>query len=472
MQDFEHTASTGWKEAFTGRTGLYTLVLDGGTAIHAVSLFLVSAALPSVVADIGGIALYSWTSLLFVVSSIVGASSAGLLKQRAGSRNAYCLAALVMLSGTLTCALSPNMAVFLTGRFFQGLGGGAIGALAYALLRTLFPPRLWPHQMALLSAVWGAAALVGPAFGGGFADLWSWRGAFLTEVAATLLFLALASRLLPSGDGEPGTGRLPWRRLLLLSLAILVCGLSANMPSLPTAIACVAAAILLLALTLRRDGQSAGSRLFPTGALSPMSAVGSGNCIVLLMSMATAINNLYTPLMVETLYGVPAVVGGYITALQALGWTVVALLITRASPRGVRLLLAIGPPVTALSSLSIAGLLVSGPLWLLAVAIAGNGIGMGLFFSHLTNITLAAARPGEESVTGSAIKVMQFLGAAFGAAISGLIANAAGLGEGISVASASHVGPLLFGGFALAPALAALLAWIKISRPAEVAPQE
>ena len=88
MQDFEHTAGAGWKEAFTGRIGLYTLMLNGGTATHAVSLFLVSAALPSVVADIGGIALYSWTSLLFVVSSIVGASSAGLLKQRAGSRNA------------------------------------------------------------------------------------------------------------------------------------------------------------------------------------------------------------------------------------------------------------------------------------------------------------------------------------------------------------------------------------------------
>jgi hypothetical protein len=31
---------------------------------------------------------------------------------------------------------------------------------------------------------------------------------------------------------------------------------------------------------------------------------------------------------------------------------------------------------------------------------------------------------------------------------------------------------MLFGGFALAPALAALLAWIKISRPAEIAAQE
>ena len=45
---------------------------------------------------------------------------------------------------------------------------------------------------------------------------------------------------------------------------------------------------------------------------------------------------------------------------------------------------------------------------------------------------MAAALPGEEGITGSSMVTMRALGVTFGAASAGVIANAGGLGGGIS----------------------------------------
>jgi hypothetical protein len=60
------------------------------------------------------------------------------------------------------------------------------------------------------------------------------------------------------------------------------------------------------------------------------------------------------------------------------------------------------------------------------------GAGIGVCFAHICSWTMAAARPGEETLTAASIPTIQSLGIAFGAAIAGLVANAAGLASGIA----------------------------------------
>ncbi len=92
------------------------------------------------------------------------------------------VAAVIFAAGTLACGLAPSMPAMLAGRVVQGLGGGMMLALSYAMIRIVFDEPLWPRAIALVSGMWGVATLVGPAIGGIFAELGVWRAAFWSLV--------------------------------------------------------------------------------------------------------------------------------------------------------------------------------------------------------------------------------------------------------------------------------------------------
>ncbi len=168
----------GWATLLSGSNGLRSLALAGGVILHAVNVYIATTILPSVVEDIGGIDYYAWNTTLFVAASILGSALSARLLISAGPRGAYIIAALVFAIGTLICAFAPSMPVMLTGRVVQGLGGGFLFALSYAMIRLVFSEALWPRAMALVSGMWGVATLTGPAVGGIFAELGVWRAAF------------------------------------------------------------------------------------------------------------------------------------------------------------------------------------------------------------------------------------------------------------------------------------------------------
>lgn len=178
-------STNGWSALLLGKNGLRSAALAGGVALHAINVYLVTTLLPSVVKDIGGLDYYAWNTTLFVVASIIGS----VLSTRAlgilGPKLAYALAGLVFMLGCGLCALAPDMGWLIIGRSVQGLGGGLLFALPYAMIRLVFDEPLWPRAMALISAMWGAATLIGPAVGGVFAEHGAWRAAFWVLLPCT-----------------------------------------------------------------------------------------------------------------------------------------------------------------------------------------------------------------------------------------------------------------------------------------------
>src|SRR5690606_31724539 len=155
-------------------------------------------------------------------ASIVGAAISARLLTRCGPRLAYALAALVFAVGALLCAAAPSMPVMLVGRGVQGLGGGMLVALPYAMTRIVFPEPLWPRAMAMISGMWGIATLLGPALGGIFAELGIWRTAFWSLIPIIAVFTLMAALVLPRRDAAPATASpLPARQLALLTVAVL-----------------------------------------------------------------------------------------------------------------------------------------------------------------------------------------------------------------------------------------------------------
>ena len=149
----EAAEPTGMRALFSGESRAIAIIIAVGIALHSANIYVASAVMPSVAADIGGLSLYAWATTVFVFAAVLGSTAASALLARAGTRNAYRVAILGVGAGTIVCALAPTMPVLLAGRLIQGLGGGLLFALAYSLVRLVLPARLWGYAMGLVSAM-------------------------------------------------------------------------------------------------------------------------------------------------------------------------------------------------------------------------------------------------------------------------------------------------------------------------------
>lgn len=448
--------SESWRALTRGparaRVAMVTLCI----AVHAMDVFVTATILPSVVADIGGAAFYAWPTAVYVVTAIMGTASGGRLRLNYGMRRALIAAALTYLAGSLICASAPNMAAFLTGRTAQGLGGGLLASLAYVMIRELFSERLRPRVFAMISTMWGAAALAGPLLGGLFAELDFWRGVYWLTVPIFATLVTLAWRHLEPREPRAGASPQPWRRLFLLGGAVMCMTLSGQSDAFIGRMALIAGAMTGIAAMLWLDHR-ADNRLFPTMPASFRHPAGAGFWVLFLFAFSYTPISIFLPLMAQQLHDIPPSLAGYVAAAMSFGWTTAAILASGAASRHQQRLIVTGPVCLYAGIVGQSQFIVSGPIGALVAFVFLTGLGIGQCHAHISNRVMINARRGEEAVTAGAIPTMQSLGIAFGAATGGLLANAAGLSGGISTATMTAVTDWIYS-FSLFPAACVLLA--------------
>jgi MFS family permease len=444
-------ATDRWSDLLMGDNALRSAILAGGVGIHAVNIFLVTTLLPSIVDDIGGLDFYAWVTTVFVVASIVGSAIAPNLL-RYGSRGSYLLALGLFAAGSTVCAIAPAMLLLLAGRVLQGLGGGLLVALSYALIRRIFAQALWARAISMVSGVWGAAALSGPFAGGVFADWDLWRGAFLALLPVTGLFAALCWRALPQDASKTEGPPVPAFRLVLLAAAVGAISVGSVSATAAHASVGTAAAFLLLAGLLCID-RKAIDPILPADVLNlrlPLAAI-FGMMLLLILGTTTIV---FVPLFLQRLFGLSPLLAGYVTVLEALGWTGAALATAGFSGESASRVIRLGPYVMAAGLAGLAMTLPTGsPLAWVSVALVASGAGVGMTWAHLSSLAMTTAAPGQHDVVASSISTIQLIATALGSAIAGLVANASGV---LDPGSAGLRGAalVLFGTFATLPMLA------------------
>jgi hypothetical protein len=456
-----------WIELFREGRATYTIILNLSIALHAIDVFVISSVMPTVVQDIGGAAFYAWSTMLYMVASIAGAASGGPIKATLGSRKGYALGGVLFLIGSAGCAASPTMAVLLVARTIQGYGGGLLLAQSMALISALYPTELRTRILALVSGVWGVAAVIGPMVGGIFAEIQWWRGAFWVTVPIIASFTALAWLSLPAGDAQGRTQHFPIRRIALLTFGVMCAGVTGNLEFLGTEhlslmligqLVLLVLAVAAVMRTFHLDAE-ADNRLFPPRPLSLLAPVGTAYWILFLFSITHTAVSIFLPLALQVLHGATPLVASYAVAPLALAWTL-ASFVTSGWRGPWETLAIIGGP--ALSALGMAGLTWgvtdAAPLAASYILAGVIGFGIGACNLHVAALTMRLAERGHESLTASSISTIRALGISFGAAIAGLIANSAGLGEGVTVDHVRNAVVWVYGATILAPAVATLLA--------------
>ncbi|MCO5150306.1 MULTISPECIES: MFS transporter [unclassified Shinella] len=440
-----------------------TLMLGGGIMLHAVETYITATLMPSIVRDIGGLSLFAWATTIYVAASVLGSTFVAVRPERVTLNHCYRAGALLFGIGSLVCAVAPTMETVLAGRAVQGLGAGFLVALGYAFIRHVYPEPLWSTASTLYAAAWGIATFLGPTIGGIFAAGSAWREAFALLVPLSVLMTVAAPRLLPSGEGERVTTKTPFLQIALLVAAVVVLSFASSVAAPVLRGAFAAAAVLAVLATVAIERRAEG-RLLPAGTISLGSPLARVYLIMLLL-LVTICSDIYIPYFLQVLHGVSPLVSGYLVALLALGWTIAAFATAGLKGRRANRVIVAGALIETLATvLLVVALARHNPasgLVLLTIAtvfifLMGFGIGMG--WAHLVTLVLHLAPPGETDKASAAITTMQALGAAFGAALAGVIVNSTGLVHPGGVDGALTAARWLYALLALPAAVGILLA--------------
>ena len=408
------------------RRGLVLAGVMGSVFLAAMESTVVATAMPTVIASLGGIEIYSWTFSAFLLASTVTMPLWGRLADQLGRRGTYLTGLSIFLIGSALSGLSQSMAQLISFRAIQGLGAGSLVTIGMTIIADLWGLERRAKMQGYFSSVYGIASVAGPLVGGFLTDSISWRWVFyinlpfglLAMVAigvglgneqiakrrpsfdylGTVVFTAAISTLLV-GLVEAGRGA-SWLRGAVLSLIVL-------------------SAVLLAAFV--RIERRAVEPVVPLSLFAiPMVRAAAVTGFLSGMAMFGAI--AYVPLFLQAVTGSNATQAGFVLMPFVIGWVACSIL-------GARLVLRVSyraVVLTGMLALTLAFVLFAG--WSESLTryaamrdMAIAGIGMGLVFVPML-IAVQSAVP--RAVLGSATSVtgfFRFIGGAVGVAVMGSV---------------------------------------------------
>ncbi|GAA2844596.1 MFS transporter [Leucobacter komagatae] len=434
-------------------------ILAGGTVLYAMNLYFTAALMPSIVEDIGGQQLFAWVATGFLIAAVIASTLAARSIAALGARGAYLVGFCGFALGSAAAALSGSMEVFVASRVLQGLGGGLLAGLGYAVIRSALPQKLWLKAAALVSAMWGIGALVGPSLGGMFGELGAWRAAYAVLAGIAILFALLSVRALP-GRAAAAPEPVPYASLAALvaaaaSLSVAPMFRTAGFDGLA-----VAVGVLLLVLFLAVESRA-------THTVLPKLAFARGNELKWVYALvatlcAGVMIETYVPLFGQQLGGLSPVWAGFLGAALSLGWTGMQLVSVKFGPR-IASSAMIGAPILLALSMATYGLLQApeaGGARILAwaVALVLGGVAIGAVFPHLSVRAMgASADAAEGEKAAAALSTTQLIAYALVSALLGVFA-AGGDGDAVVTAERISLGLAVITGVGVVPGLMLLRA--------------
>ncbi|MFH0765381.1 MAG: MDR family MFS transporter [Calditrichota bacterium] len=393
------------------------------TALAAIDVTIVSTALPTIVAELSGVALYSWLVSIYLLTSTTSVPLYGQLADNLGRKPILIWGIILFTLASVLCTQARTMTQLIIFRAIQGLGSGAILPMTMTIIGDLFKIEERARYQGLFSGVWGVSSIVGPALGAFILMVWNWHGIFYINLPVGITALFLVVKYFPERAVSQHRSVDVWGALLMTAgvSALLLAveqNSSAGMASLSfylTAAVCIIALIIV--------EKRASSPFLPVGLITRR-LIGVSYLIAIFGGMLQFGTTAFMPLFVQgALGGTPAAVG-LTMAPMAVGWPLGSVLSGRLILKlGYKRVLLLGMTcgVTGASLLQL--LNQSTPLIAVMGIIALVGFSLGLTSTPVIIAVQNAVAWNKRGITTALNQFSRTIGGVIGVAVMGALLN-------------------------------------------------
>ena len=197
---------------------LFAILL--GLFLGALDQTIVGVALPTIVTELGGQALLTWSITIYLLASTITVPFYGKLSDIYGRKPLLMIGITLFLIGSALSGLSQSMEQLILFRGIQGLGAGALFPISLAVIGDLFTPAERGKYQGLFGAVFGISAIVGPLLGGFLTEQVSWHWIFFVNIPIGIVALAVIWRLLPTVKRPDATRDLDYLGAAVFTVAV------------------------------------------------------------------------------------------------------------------------------------------------------------------------------------------------------------------------------------------------------------
>ncbi|WP_022666727.1 MFS transporter [Desulfospira joergensenii] len=157
--------------------------------LGAMDALVITAAMPSIISDLGGLDLYAWVYSAYFLARAVSLPVFGKLADLYDTRKLFLVSISLFLLASAAAGASPSMAFLVAARVVQGIGAGGNFALVYIVLSDVALPGRRARTLSLASSIWGISSVIGPSLGGFIVTWFSWRWIFYINVPLGIVSL-------------------------------------------------------------------------------------------------------------------------------------------------------------------------------------------------------------------------------------------------------------------------------------------
>lgn len=417
--------TTGRLNPLTGKMKLTIAGVASGIFMSALENTVAGTAMPTVIASLGGIELYSWVFAAYILAATIMTPIWGKMADLLGRRPAFFGGLACFIIGSALSGAAQSMPQLVVFRTLQGLGAAALFPVGMTIVADLLNLEQRAKMIGLFSGMWGVASFIGPVVGGYLTTYLSWRWVFYMSIPFGVAAWITVGMTYTERYKRGPIGGVDYRGAIVLSSALILLLLVVEKGSDYGALWVVPnllVLLLLVAIFIRTESRSKDP-LIPLD-LFRNRIVGLTCFHGLFASMALFGTLNFLPLFVQSVHGTDAIQAGKILIPYIIPWVIGA-------PLGGRLILRFGyRPIVALGML----LVVTGAALLASVDVETSrlqlsihaglmGFGGGLTMASLMIAAQHAVAGSRLGVTTSTVQFARSIGAAIGTAIMGTLMN-------------------------------------------------
>jgi DHA2 family multidrug resistance protein len=385
---------------------------------------IVNVAIPHMMGSLGAtLDEIAWVSTGYIVANVIILPLTSWLSDRFGRRNYYTGSVILFTVASFFCGHASTLTDLVVWRIIQGLGGGALISTAQSILFDVFPI----EERGVSQAIFGMGVMVGPTLGptlgGWLTENYAWPSIFYINIPLGALAAFGTWRLVP----EPRHMVERARKVDWIGLALLIIGIGSLQIGLERgerhdwfqsreviieAVLAVSAIAAFIWHELRVEHPVVNLRILGNRQL------GAGVAYGAILGFALYASVFALPVYLQTLLGFSAWDTGKVILPGALASAATMAFSARIAQKiDVRPMIFAGAVLFLIAMWMCAQFTTQTGMGDLLVPMILRGVGLGLIFVPLTNVTVADLHPRDIPQGTGLFNLSRQLGGSIGIAL-------------------------------------------------------